>query len=148
MAIYQREQQLTNLIQNPTRQPDCWSVPYPEFCTSKKPELLGNNSISVSNSRMPTFEFPWNLAVANNTTLSSLPTTPNISIRNFSLEQLTSMNDDMRYLSFTERLPSTTAVQQFALHTHLSKYSSFLYYFMNYRLIYLTFSLNSENGND
>uniref|UniRef100_A0A1I7VH77 Homeobox domain-containing protein n=1 Tax=Loa loa TaxID=7209 RepID=A0A1I7VH77_LOALO len=108
MAVYhqqQREQQLTNLIQNPVKQPDYLSAPQPEFRTSRKPELYainqGNNSILIPNSRMPTFEFPWSLSVANSTTLSSLPTTRNVPssvfpIRNFSLEQLTSM-DDMRY---------------------------------------------------
>ncbi|EFO20089.1 homeobox domain-containing protein [Loa loa] len=131
MAVYhqqQREQQLTNLIQNPVKQPDYLSAPQPEFRTSRKPELYainqGNNSILIPNSRMPTFEFPWSLSVANSTTLSSLPTTRNVPssvfpIRNFSLEQLTSM-DDMRYWGFAEQLPSTTAVPQFALYTRLN----------------------------
>lgn len=102
----------------------------------KKPQLhavnLKNNSISVLNTQMPKFEFPWSLSMANNTTLSPLPTTTNVSssmfpIRNFSLEQLTSTGD-MQYLGFSERSPSTTTVPKFSLYTQLSKY----------RLIYLT----------
>ncbi|KAM3726257.1 Homeobox protein [Dirofilaria immitis] len=125
---HQREQQLTNLFQNPTQRPECWSVSHPDFYISRKPELhavnLGNNSLPVLHSRMPTFEFPWNLSMANNTTLSALPTTPDVSssvfpLQNFSLKQLTSMND-IRYLGFTERLPSIATVSQFAFYTHLN----------------------------
>uniref|UniRef100_A0A0R3RVY7 Homeobox domain-containing protein n=1 Tax=Elaeophora elaphi TaxID=1147741 RepID=A0A0R3RVY7_9BILA len=129
---HQRAQQLTNLIRNPARQ-TCYSAHHPDSCTSRKPELHAvnpsNNSISVPNYRMPTFEFPWSLPMANSATLPTLPTTPTLSssvfpIRNSSLERLTSMDDDMRYLGFSERLPSTTVTApQFALYTHLNMHT-------------------------
>ncbi|KAK6110470.1 Homeobox domain family protein [Brugia pahangi] len=76
---------------------------------------------------MSTFEYPWSLSMTNSTTLSSLSATPNVSssvfpARNFLLKQLTSMND-MQYLDFNERLPSTTSVPQFAFHAHLNMHS-------------------------
>ncbi|VDO30093.1 unnamed protein product [Onchocerca flexuosa] len=128
---HQREQQLTNLIRNTAPQPECLPVPHPELCSSRKPELnavnLDNNLISALSSRMPMFEFPWNLSMANSAILSSLSAAPDSSssvfpIRNSSLEQLTSVND-IRYLGLAERLPSTTAVPQFTLYAHLNMHS-------------------------
>ncbi|CAG9529854.1 unnamed protein product [Cercopithifilaria johnstoni] len=99
---------------------------------SRKSELhavnLRNNSISVSNARIAAFEFPGSLSMANSTTLSSLPTIPDISssvfpIRNFSSEQLTSMDDYMRYLGFSQQSPSITAAPQFAFYAHLNMHT-------------------------
>ncbi|KAL3982183.1 Homeobox domain family protein [Acanthocheilonema viteae] len=131
MAIYHQHHQPTNLIQNPAQQPHRWSAHYPESCMSRKPELHAvnqrNNSVSVPSTRMPTFGFPWSLPTANSTTFSSLPTIPNVPSSvfptpNFSLEQLTS-TDGMQYLGFSERLPSTTVVPQFALYTYLNMHT-------------------------
>uniref|UniRef100_A0A8R1XXS3 Homeobox domain-containing protein n=1 Tax=Onchocerca volvulus TaxID=6282 RepID=A0A8R1XXS3_ONCVO len=105
--------------------------PSPGTLHIRKPELdavnLDNNSILVPNSRMSMFEFPWNLSVANSAALSSLSATPDLSssvfpLQNFSLEQLTLMND-MRYSGLAKRLPSTTAVPQFALYAHLNMHN-------------------------